>query len=294
MAQAKNPQTGMTREEILELIESALKDAIANTCIAPKLQEAIDYAVLGPGKRLRPILTILAAQAAGGRAEDAMNAAVALELAHAFSLVHDDLPALDDDEIRRGRPTLHKVMGEDMAILAGDALQALAVRTAAASPTSSLEIVEEVLQAIQKMIDGQVMDTTGDFPDQLPATTKLELIHSHKTGAIFVAACRCGGLAARAPEETMQHLKRFGGTIGLMFQVVDDLIDETQSTEHLGKTAGKDHATGKRTYPALIGIEATRQKIRSLAEEAKEALLPLGDAAAPLLEITNQLANRTK
>ncbi len=283
-------------DPLVDRIDTALTDAITARSLAPAIDEAVRYAVLGGGKRLRPILTLHACVAAGGNLDDAIPAAISLECIHAFSLVHDDLPALDDDDLRRGRPTVHRAFNESVAILAGDALQCIAAEIAAESPRNPLAILGEVLAGTRLMIDGQSYDTEGVFPeDVVEEESRLRLIHRLKTGALIRATCRCGGLAADADPEVLGRLDRFGSAIGLMFQIVDDVLDETQSTEHLGKAGGKDRASGKRTFPAILGLDASRAEIGSLAETAVRELDGLDpERAGPLRDLVAKLAVRTR
>ncbi len=278
----------------LEDIETGLRSAIESRRLAPAIDEAARYALLGGGKRLRPILAIQSCVAAGGTAADAMPAAISLECIHAFSLVHDDLPALDDDDLRRGRPTVHRAFNESAAILAGDSLQCIAAEVALESPRNTSLILSEILSATRLMIDGQSYDTEGSFPpDMIEEESRLRLIHTLKTGALIRAACRCGALAAEADQPVIDHLDRFGTAVGLMFQIVDDVLDETQTTEHLGKTGGKDREAGKRTFPAIVGLEESRAEITRLAESARSELKTMSDDADPLRELVDFLAFRT-
>lgn len=261
------------------------------------LREAVSYSLLGPGKRLRPVLTVLSCEAVGGDRTSAMPAAAALELVHCFSLVHDDLPAMDDDDMRRGRPTLHKHAGEAMAILAGDAMLALAfewLSHADTPPMTQGRLFSELSGATLGMICGQVLDTLGGFADGLDERTKLDLIHHNKTGALIRAACRMGALSGGADDVALKAITAYGEATGLMFQIVDDLLDVTQSSEHLGKAAGKDETAGKRTFPGLIGIDASQREVKKQHQAAHAALQPLGDAARPLLDLCDYMAVRTK
>jgi geranylgeranyl diphosphate synthase type II len=255
------------------------------------------YSALAPGKRMRPALTIHSCEAVGGSAEAAMPAAAAIEMIHAFSLVHDDLPAMDDDDLRRGRPTLHKHAGEAMAILAGDSLQGLAVELVLRrlQPAElAAAVCLELAQGCNDMIAGQVYDTLPESTEAVSAEQKLELIHRNKTGALIRAACRMGARCGGAGEEELRILSNYGEAVGHMFQVVDDLLDVTQTTEHLGKTAGKDVDQQKLTYPAILGIEGTREKIRELHQTALESIAALDRRADPLRELCNFLAIRTR
>ncbi len=294
MSVAPAPASARREAEILAAIETHLECAVERTALAPNLREAVRYALLGGGKRLRPVLTLACAEVAGGRREDVLDAAAAVEMVHAFSLVHDDLPALDNDSMRRGRPTLHVAFGESMAILAGDALLSLAFETAARSPRRSDRLVAELAGATTAMITGQVYDTLGGFEESLDPASRLREVHRNKTGALIRAACRMGAVGVQAPEPTVELLSRWGDLVGLMFQVVDDLIDETQTAEHAGKAVGKDRAAGKLTWPAVHGLEATRREIERLVQASRAAVEPLGADAAPLWEIADLLASRTR
>lgn len=280
--------------ELLADVEAHLALSVARSALVENLRDAVHYALLGGGKRLRPLLTLVSAEVAGGRRQDALDAAAAVEMIHAFSLVHDDLPALDNDRLRRGRATLHVACGEAMGILAGDALLSLAFETAARSPRHPDRLVAELASATTAMINGQVLDTLGGFAAASPAEDRLFEVHRSKTGALIRASCRMGAVAVSAPEETIELLSRWGEIVGLMFQVVDDLIDETQTAEHAGKAVGKDRAAGKLTWPAVHGLEGTRAEIDRLAGEAARVVAPLGADAAPLREIADFLATRTR
>ena len=259
-----------------------------------ELRTASEYAVLGGGKRIRPLIAWRACEIAGLDGTAALPAACAFELIHAFSLIHDDLPSLDDDDLRRGKPTVHKKFGECTAVLTGDLLQSMALVIASESEHQADRITREVGLATIAMIEGQSWDTMGSFPAHLDEPGRLDLIHSHKTAALIRGAARCGALAANADSGLVEALGDWGSAVGLMFQVVDDLLDETQSTEHLGKTAGKDRDQGKRTYPAIHGLEGTKEAILSLETAAETALGRCGAEAAPLRELTATLARRTR
>jgi geranylgeranyl diphosphate synthase type II len=224
----------------------------------------------------------------------AMPAAVAIEMVHAFSLVHDDLPALDNDDLRRGRATTHVAFGEALAILTGDALLSIAMEQALSCAIGAAHIAHELASATTDMISGQVLDTLGGFPKDFTAAQQLELIHRQKTGALIRAACRMGAFAAAANADTLDRLTRWGETMGLMFQVVDDILDETQSSQHLGKSAGKDAAQGKMTYPKIHGLAWSRDHVKELLEHSEHLLKPLGAPAQPLRTMAQSLATRTK
>lgn len=236
------------------------------------LVDAIAYALLSGGKRLRPALSVLWCDACGGAPGASMPAAGAIEAIHAFSLVHDDLPAMDDDDLRRGRPTLHIHAGEAMAILAGDALQTLAfdlLTREAPSAEVGLAWSRELSAGTLGMIAGQVLDTMGGHDEGLTDLEKLRQTHEGKTGALIAAACRCGAIAAGADAGTLDRATTYGRSIGLMFQAVDDLLDVEGDSAVVGKRTGKDAEAGKLTYPGLLGVEGTRREISKLLEEAK-------------------------
>jgi len=279
---------------LLARIEDALARTLAEADLAADLRAACSHAVLAGGKRLRPVLVLECARAADGRIDDALPAAVAIEFIHAFSLVHDDLPALDDDDLRRGKPTCHIAFGEALAILAGDALLALAPLVASRSPVGGARIAAELLRGTAAMINGQVYDTLRTFPDGLADAAKLELIHRNKTGALIEASCRMGAIAAGASADHEERLARFGQDIGLMFQFVDDLIDATQSSVHAGKATGKDADAGKLTAPAIHGLDGSRAEVDRLGRDALAAIEPLGERAAHLRALVGFLATRTK
>ncbi len=283
-----------TNDELLTHVERALEHTIANRPLAQKLKEAINYALLGGGKRVRPMLCLHCCAAARGDNQHTMPAAVAIEMIHAFSLVHDDLPALDNDDLRRGRATTHVAVGEALAILAGDALLSIAMEQALSCKIGSAHIAHELATSTTEMIYGQVLDTLGGFPNDFNPAQQLELIHRQKTGALIRAACRMGAYAADANADTLDRLTRWGETMGLMFQVVDDILDETQSSEHLGKSAGKDAAQGKMTYPKIHGIAWSREHVKELLDHSEQLLKPLGEPAQPLRDMAQLLTTRTK
>ncbi|HVT90208.1 MAG TPA: farnesyl diphosphate synthase [Tepidisphaeraceae bacterium] len=253
-----------------KVVQQALQELLASQTSAPaKLIEAISYSLLDGGKRLRPTLTLesFAACKQGARGEgqgaseeSALAAACAIELIHCFSLVHDDLPAMDDDDLRRGKPTCHKVFGEAMAILAGDAMVALAfdvLSRRAAQPLAG-PLVAELAAATGAagMIGGQVLDMAGE--NQTLSLDQLQQVHRLKTGALLTCSCRLGAIAAGATESQLHSLTQFGRHLGLAFQIVDDLLDVTSTPEQLGKATHKDTGRGKNTYPALLGPEQSR------------------------------------
>jgi geranylgeranyl diphosphate synthase type II len=283
-----------SESQLLEGIERALDHALAARELAPRLREAMRYACLGGGKRVRPILVLRSCEAAGGSWEAALPAAIALEMVHCFSLVHDDLPALDNDDLRRGRPTTHKAHGEALAILAGDALLSFAMETALKSPSNPATVAQELAGATTAMITGQVYDTLAGFEGNPPVNERLRIIHLNKTGALIRCACRMGALCGGANPAKLAALTAYGEAMGLMFQVVDDILDETQSTEHLGKAAGKDRDAGKMTYPAVHGLDASRRTVAELRETAIRTVADLGPVADPLRAAAEALAIRTR
>lgn len=240
------------------------------------IHEAMRYAVLGGGKRIRPILAIAAAESVGAKVDSLLSHFAALELIHTYSLVHDDLPALDNDDLRRGRKTTHIVFGEAMAILAGDALLTEAFSWLArpidgVRPEQRLKGIGVVAGAIDSrgMIGGQVADLEGHISSG-GTLEDLQFIHHNKTGKLIIASVLLGGLLGGARPQKMKALKHYGQALGLAFQIVDDLLDREESSATLGKTAGKDAAQGKLTYPAIVGVEAAREEVRRLQAAAEE------------------------
>jgi geranylgeranyl pyrophosphate synthase len=293
MSAAETPSAPLD-PALLDAVEQALRGFLAEQTIPENLRAACLHAVLAGGKRLRPILVLESALAAGGTVAGAMPAAIASEFVHAFSLVHDDLPALDNDTMRRGKPTCHVAFGEAMAILAGDCLLALAPVAAARSAHNAAEIQRELMSGTVRMIAGQVYDTLQGFPSGLGDGQKLELVHHNKTGALLEASCRMGALAAGADEATIARLTAYGRATGLMFQIVDDLIDATQTAEHAGKATGKDADAGKLTYPIVHGIEGSGREIARLRAEAAQSIAPLGAKAKRLADLLEFLTGRTR
>lgn len=278
-------------------VESYIRQFVRSRPMPRNLQEAVEYALLGGGKRVRPILVIRACEAVGGDPDRAMPAAGAIELIHNFSLVHDDLPAMDDDDLRRGRPTLHKHAGEAMAILAGDMMMGLAFEllvTRTRPVVLAARIATELIEATNNMINGQVYDTLPDFDDCMTDIQKLQTIHHNKTGALIRCSGRMGALAGDADDSQLHAIMTYAESLGLMFQVVDDLLDVTQSTDHLGKAAGKDVDAGKLTYPGVLGIDASRREVARLRDVALSAIEPLGEPADPLRQICEFFAVRTR
>jgi len=263
-----------------------------------RLSEAMGYSLLGGGKRLRPILALMAADACGAGPEAAMPAACALEMVHTYSLIHDDLPSMDDDDLRRGRPTCHKAFDEATAVLAGDALLTLAfevlareVRPAEAAARCVLALAEGAGPA--GMVGGQMADLQAEgTPDATLGT--LESIHRRKTGALLRAGLKMGAIVAGAEPAVLRALDAYGHAVGLAFQIVDDLLDVQGDEAKLGKRVNKDHGLGKWTYPGLLGLEGSRRHAAALAEEAVQALAPLGGRGARLRALALDLLERDR
>jgi len=272
----------------------------------PSIHRAIRYSLFAGGKRLRPVLTLAASEAVGGRVDDALPAAAALEMIHTHSLIHDDLPAMDNDRLRRGKPTSHVVFGEAVAILAGDALLTHAFEMLAttrgendsvepaklAKKDRRLRAIAVLAKAagIDGMIGGQVIDLESEGRNVEPAT--LDLIHRKKTGALMGAAAHLGALLGGGSEEEIERLARYGRELGLAFQIVDDLLDVEGDPATLGKSAGKDRKAGKATYPGVHGLERARLRAQELAEKAIELVAPLGPKAEPLARLAERIVDR--
>ena len=260
------------------------------------LHQAMRHSVLAGGKRLRPVLCMAASEACGGTKEAASFAACAVECLHTYTLIHDDLPCMDDDDLRRGRPTCHVVYGEAVALLAGDALQALSfellAKTRQAVRYTQGDMVTELARSSGSLhlVGGQVADVEGE--GKALSLEDLRYIHESKTAALLTASVVLGGMAADATVEQLQALRKFGSATGLAFQIIDDILDVTQSSEKLGKSAGKDVATQKSTYPALMGIDASRAEAHRLTEEAHHALEGFGPHGERLRQLVNHLLDR--
>jgi geranylgeranyl diphosphate synthase, type II len=281
------------------LVDAALDRVLPPEDVVPvNLHRAMRYSVLAPGKRLRPILVIAGAEAVGGAAEAVLDTACALELIHAYSLIHDDLPAMDDDDYRRGRLTSHKVFGEAMAILAGDALLTLAFRLVATNAARVVpaalvgSVVAEIADAAgtDGMVGGQVVDIESEGKSISP--DMLDYIHLHKTAALIRAALRVGALLAGGHAEHVEAISRAGLALGFAFQIVDDILDVEGSLAELGKSAGSDERKKKATYPSLHGLPASKQRARELIEETKRLLSPLGPPADPIRALADFVFER--
>ena len=261
------------------------------------IHRAMRYSLFAGGKRVRPILCITAAEAVSGSCQGVENAACALELVHTYSLIHDDLPALDNDDLRRGRPTCHKVFGEAIAILTGDALLTLAFEVLSkldgVSAHKRIELVRELSTAagtVDGMIGGQVNDLEGE--GKQPDAALLEAIHRAKTGALLTASVRMGAIYAGASEEQLTAVSRYGRHIGLAFQIIDDLLDVEQSSEALGKTAGKDAQQKKITFPVVYGIEESHRMAEAERRRAHEAVAGFGEGGERLRELADLIVFR--
>ena len=289
-----------TLEQGQRLTDAALDRIIPLETRHPEsIHKAMRHSVFAGGKRLRPTLCIEAGRmVAGSLPARIEELGAALEMLHTYSLIHDDLPALDNDDLRRGRPTCHKAFGEALAILAGDALQTLAYETLArmkCPPEARVRIIEEIAHntgTIDGMIGGQVVDLEAEHTE--PTAQMLEYIHRAKTAALISASLVSGGLYAGAKDSQVGKLRAFGSAIGLAFQIVDDVLDVTQTSEQLGKTAGKDTASEKVTYPALFGVEASLQRADALVNDACAELDSFGEHAEPLKELARFLVERKK
>ena len=264
------------------------------------LHKSMRYSVFAGGKRVRPILLLAACEAAGGDIVRAMPAACAMEMIHTHSLIHDDLPAMDDDDFRRGNPTNHKVFGEATAILAGDALLTEAFillsddgASAGVAPVARLQVIREiaVCAGSRGMVGGQVVDMESEGHRDIDFAT-VQYIHTHKTGALIKASVRSGALLGGASPGQLDAVTRYGEAIGLAFQIADDILDIEGTTEEIGKDAGSDEARGKATYPAVIGLAESKRLAAELVDRAFEALSPLGAPAEPLRQIALYIIKR--
>jgi geranylgeranyl diphosphate synthase type II len=279
------------------LIEASLARACEFTSdCPPHLAEAIRYALLAPGKRLRPQLVLLACEACGGAVAAALPAAVSVEMIHAYSLVHDDLPAMDDDDLRRGRPTCHRQFDEATAILTGDALQARAFELLATQiqpPERAAACCAELARAAgpESLVGGQADDLAAEF--RSIGLERLQSIHRRKTGALFRASLQLGAIVAGASADERSALAGYGDALGHAFQIVDDLLDVSGQEANVGKRLGKDQDHGKVTYPALLGVEESRARAAALIEQAIAALVPFGARAAALRELAEFVGRRT-
>ncbi|WP_055074040.1 geranylgeranyl diphosphate synthase CrtE [Pseudanabaena sp. 'Roaring Creek'] len=283
--------------DLKQEVEAAL-DASISVTYPEKIYESMRYSLMAGGKRLRPILCLAAHELLGGDIAAAMPTACAMEMVHTMSLIHDDLPAMDNDDFRRGKPTNHKVYGDDIAILAGDALLAYAFEFIA-EQTRGVP-AERILKAIAHLghavaatglVGGQVVDLECEGKSDVTAEI-LTFIHIHKTAALLESCVICGALLAGANDTDIKRLSTYANNIGLAFQIIDDILDITATSEQLGKTAGKDLVAQKVTYPSLWGIEASQLKAQELVEQAKAQLVSYGDAALPLMALADYITAR--
>jgi geranylgeranyl diphosphate synthase type II len=281
-----------------KVIDHALDRYLPKASTKPlTLHKAMRYSLFAGGKRLRPILCLAAAEACRGKIVDALPLACALECIHTYSLVHDDLPCMDNDDFRRGRPTCHKVFGEGIAVLAGDALLTIAFEIVSRAKPSRRYDMSTLLREIavaagsQKLIAGQVADLEAERKNV--SRRELQFIHENKTAAILKSSVRLGAMSANADARKLSAIASFGQRLGLAFQIIDDILDVTQTSEILGKSAGKDAAAQKATYPAVIGLEKSRAEARRLTREAHYALSVFdGRNAEPLHALANYLLER--
>ena len=282
-----------------QLVDRALERFLPEASELPaSLHGSMRYSVFAGGKRVRPVLMLAACEAVGGELELALPAACAMEMIHTYSLIHDDLPAMDDDDFRRGNPTNHKVYGEATAILAGDALLTEAFILLSSSPeggdcSARLRVIHEIAAAAgsRGMVGGQQVDMESEGKEEIDLAL-LSYIHTHKTGALIRASVRAGAILGNASEERLAALTRYGEAIGLAFQIADDILDVEGTTEQLGKDAGSDQARGKATYPALVGLEASRQRAHELVQMALDALASFDQRAEPLRAIASYIVKR--
>jgi len=283
------------------LVDEALEKLLPMADEHPiSLHTSMRYSVFAGGKRIRPVLMLAACEAVGGDIDLAMPAACAMEMIHTYSLIHDDLPAMDDDDFRRGNPTNHKVFGEAVAILAGDALLTQAFITmsnaayAARVPAPVLlAVVNEIglCAGSHGMVGGQVVDMESEGKHDIDLPT-VQYIHTHKTGALIKASVKAGALLGAADEKGLAALTKYGEVVGLAFQIADDILDIEGTTEQIGKDAGSDEARGKATYPAVVGLPDSKKRAAELVEMAIDSLAGFDEKAEPLREIARYIVSR--
>jgi geranylgeranyl diphosphate synthase type II len=278
-------------------VEKALEKFLPSATTKPQtIHKAMRYSIFAGGKRLRPVICLAAAEVVKGKTVHALPLACAVECIHTYSLIHDDLPCMDNDDLRRGKPTSHRVFGEGIAVLAGDALLTIAFEMAAACRATPryphAAIIHELATAAgsQALIGGQVADTEGE--GRKITAGELRYIHENKTAALITASIRLGAMSANASAAQLQRLTEFGNSLGLAFQIIDDILDVTQTSEELGKSAGKDLKAQKATYPALLGLARAQKEADKLTAKARAALKPFGPAAKPLEAIADYLLAR--
>lgn len=288
-------------KEKIALVDAALEQYLPGEQERPQsIHQAMRYSVFAGGKRVRPVLMLAACEAVGGQIAAAMPAACAMEMIHTYSLIHDDLPAMDDDDFRRGRPTNHKVFGEAIAILAGDGLLTEAFKllsnprfTGSTDPATTLAVIQEisVCAGTYGMVGGQVVDMESEGKPEMDLPT-VQYIHTHKTGALIKASVVAGALLGGADQQQLAAIRRYGEAAGLAFQIADDILDIEGTTEEIGKDAGSDEARGKATYPAVMGLAAAKQEAQAMMDEAMLALEMFGAAAEPLRAIARYIVER--
>ncbi len=283
----------------MEAVNDGLDRFLPRASARPStIHKAMRYSLFAGGKRIRPALVLAAADACGGTWKDALPAACAVECIHTYSLIHDDLPAMDNDDFRRGKPTNHKVFGEGMAILAGDALLTAAFDIQAQAPSTPRYPVARQIRELAEasgslqLIAGQVADLEGE--GRKLSVPQLRYIHERKTSALLRAAVRLGGMSARCTPTQLEALSDFGYHVGLAFQVIDDILDVTQTSETLGKTAGKDVAAEKATYPSIVGLEKSKRIAAQLTRKAFDSLAPFRGRAVALNALAEYLLNRDR
>lgn len=288
-------------KERCKLVDEALDSLLPPADELPfSLHKSMRYSVFAGGKRVRPILLLAACEAVGGDIARAMPAACAMEMIHTYSLIHDDLPAMDDDDFRRGNPTNHKVFGEAIAILAGDALLTEAfillsnpVHTADINSAGILSVIHEiaVCAGSRGMVGGQVVDMESEGKQNIDLAT-VQYIHTHKTGALIKASVKAGAIVGGAEGAALDAMTRYGEAIGLAFQIADDILDIEGTTEEIGKDAGSDEARGKATYPAVMGLVESKRRASELVEMSLDALSAFDEKADPLREIAKYVVYR--
>ncbi|MGK7958697.1 MAG: geranylgeranyl diphosphate synthase CrtE [Crocosphaera sp.] len=295
--EASNFDLASYLKEKQKLVEAALDQSLPITR-PEKIYEAMRYSLLAGGKRLRPILCLTTCELMGGNLEMSLPTACALEMIHTMSLIHDDLPAMDNDDYRRGKLTNHKVYGEDIAILAGDALlsyafEYVATQTRNVELPSLIDVIARLGRTVGAagLVGGQVLDLESEGQSDVTVDT-LKFIHIHKTGALLETSVVSGAILAGAKQEDVERLSRYAQNIGLAFQIIDDILDVTASTEELGKTAGKDERAQKATYPSLWGLEESKKQAQALIDDAIAQLSPYGQAARPLEAIAQFIVAR--
>lgn len=288
-------------KERCALVDQALERHLPGETDLPfSVHRAMRYSVFAGGKRIRPVLMLAACEAVGGTPDLALPAACAMEMIHTYSLIHDDLPAMDDDDFRRGRPTNHKVFGEAIAILAGDALLTEAFilmsnpeYAAKVGAARLLPVIHEIglCAGSRGMVGGQVVDMESEGKKDIDLAT-VQYIHTHKTGALMKASVKAGAILGGAEGDLLMAMTRYGEAIGLAFQIADDILDIEGTTEEIGKDAGSDQARGKATYPAVMGLADSKRRARELVDLALESLSPFGEKAEPLRETARYIISR--